>query len=231
MPVQAWEVPASDYKVRFAPRGGRRRTRAAATLRKRIVTAGDSTTRRDTSQQPTWHNWPDFDFRTKLGQYAQVINEGDAGATVADAIAKYSLVTRWAPHTITVLIGINTVRTQVTPDAAALQAELTTLYTKYRQFCAKLVPITITPFSDGTWSAARETVRQTVNAWIMGGAGLGLTAVNIEPAIADNTDPAHPVIASAYSAGDGLHLSAAGGLAVAQEVFAQGFGGVPVPRW
>jgi hypothetical protein len=221
MPALDWEVVASDY----SPFRG-------IVPQLKIVTYGDSTTRRNPGNFPQWHNWPEWDFRRLIGPYARVINTGDSGADLTQLISGFNVSVRvFRPRIVTLLAGLNTVRTQVTPDPVTVEAELTTLYNSCLALNAKVVPITISPWTDGTWDLTREGVRQSVNTWIMGGGGgLGLTGVNIEPYVADTTDPTHPVIAPAYSAGDGLHFNDIGALIVAREVFRQGFAGTRLGR-
>jgi len=217
---QPWEVPVAEYGATRASVG-----------QWRIGCIGNSTTKRGLAF-PTWHNWPEFDLRNRLGAYANVINLGQAGSTISDHITNFVAWSRTrAPFDyVLLLIGLNTVRTQITPDAVAAEAELTSLYTLCDQVSTKLIGVTIAPWTDGTWTLTREGVRQAINTWILaGGGGMLSRSVNIETAVADNSDPNHPVIKPELAA-DGLHFNDAGGLVVAEQVFTQAFGGVPLPR-
>lgn len=193
-----------------------------AARQKRIVCLGNSTTRRNDA---TWHNWPEFDFRYWIGPYARVINKGDPGAVLDELIVGAPLSIRPSfPHFVIVLAGLNDCR-ETTDTAATIQGKLTTIYDYADDFGAVVVPVTITPWNDGFWTAGRETVRQDVNTFIK----TRPNAVDLEPTIADNTDPSHPVLKAQYNQ-DGIHFNFAGSAAVAQQIFLQGFDSTPIGR-
>ena len=75
------------------------------------------------------------------------------------------------------------------------------------KFPARLVGATITPFGgNGYYSVAHEATRQSVNAYIRGGAFD--TFIDFDAAVTDGGNP--PRLLPAYDSGDGLHLNPAG---------------------
>jgi len=193
-----------------------------------IVCLGDSLTKRVNELV----NWPNY-FRPLAGRYANVINAGVSGNYTIDCINRFATdVTPKRPLDVVVWIGINDDKFSVEPgnaDSSVIQANLTSLYNSVKAIGARPIAVTISPWSAGAWTANRETARQAINTWIRG-APLGVTPVDLEPTLADNTVPSHPALLAQYDNGDGLHINQAGATAVAGAISAQAYGGALVTR-
>jgi len=198
------------------------------TLQKQIYCLGDSLTKRGTEQ----NNWPAYDFHNRVGPYANVVNQGVSGNIIQDCINRFQAdVGRYRPHYVVVWIGINDVKFGAESNAAdpsVIQTQLQSLIDSCKAIPAKCIMPTISPWSGGFWNANRETTRGLVNTWIK--ANTGVTPVDLEPTLADNTTPSHPILLAQYDNGDGLHTNAAGALACAAAIHTQSFGGALIPR-
>lgn len=146
-----------------------------------------------------------------------VVAQAGASSSVLISLIQASTVPTEVDESV-VLIGTNDLATLTAAETIAnLQA------------IAGLVPnphfVTILPFGNAVdWTAAKETKRQTINAWIKTQAG----HTDAEATMGDLTDPAQPILKAANDSGDGRHLSPAGNNALAAVIYAQSFSSVPL---
>lgn len=194
---------------------------------KRLSAVGDSITKRTNPIFKLLNaDWPTQDLQRQLGGYCRIDNRGRSGDRLADILARWnSDIAVFRPSYVMILAGLNDVRDGRL--AVDIQTDLATLYSNTRAWGGTPIGLTITPWTDGQWTLARETERQAVNTWINNTANV--VNVNLEPTLADTTDPAHPVLLAQYTS-DQLHLSQAGARAVAGAVFAQAFGSRSISR-
>lgn len=220
MPNKSWESPGpSDEGAQLH----------------NIVSIGDSNT---AFFWPT-EDWTTFGLGRRLGAYVRLINKGISQNTINDMQARFDTdVKPYRPIYVNVMAG--TIDLGQGDTAATVEADLTALYASIRGIGAIPIPITVPPRGGTTnWTAAKETERQAVNAWIVAGTS-GYRGVNIEPYTADYTDPLMPVIIEelrrAYGHSDStppwdlLHINPNGHEIVAREIFRQFFGNRPMPR-
>ena len=209
-------------------------TRASATL----IALGDSTTDGVGSTSNANRRWPDYLARrlqSETGSGALpvgVVNRGISGNRLLgdaantplagkDAIERFErdvLATAGARFLV-ILIGINDIIYSSSPNAA-LADQITNGYrqliTRARARGIRVLGATILPFEGYTWySAARESVRQRVNAWIRN-AGNFDAVLDFDAAV---RDPGRPTrILQARASTDKLHPNDAGYEAMARAV-------------
>jgi lysophospholipase L1-like esterase len=170
----------------------------ATALKTQVYTIGDSMS----------NNTYQSRLRTRLGADWNVVAKGIGGNTVAQMLARFAgdVVTVDAEYVV-IFGGINSVLGNV--SAVNIQADLQAMYSAAKANGSTVVAVTIAPFGGHvSWTAPRQTVVDTVNAWILA------TATDVDFAIDAYTaleDPATPdTLLPAYNSGDSLHLSVAG---------------------
>lgn len=108
---------------------------------------------------------------------------------------------RW----VIIFEGVNDIGAGV--SASTLTSAYGTLISQARGQGLRVYGATITPFgSNGYYTSAHETVRQTVNTYIRGGNFDAF--IDFDAAVRDTSNP--PRLQAAYDSGDGLHLNPAG---------------------
>lgn len=215
-----------------------------------VVAFGDSITDGNGSTPGADRRWPDFLARRFAGDVA-VANAGISGARLlgdrmgVNALARFEQDVLGQPGVaaVVVLIGINDIGWPGSPFAPAERAVTAArLIAGYRQLVAaaharnvRVIGATLPPFEgalqgtpfEGHYSAAKERLRQEVNAWIRDGGAFD--------AVADFDlllrDPARPSrMLAAYDSGDHLHPGDAGYRAMAELVSREMlFGGASAP--
>jgi len=114
--------------------------------------------------------------------------------------------------------GINDITADI--SAATVEASLQALYTAAAATGAQVIACTITPFNgNASYTSGRETVRTTVNAWILSASPTG---VNYKADLSTNLqDPAdHTYLLAANASADDLHHSTIGFALDAATIFA-----------
>ncbi|WP_374584753.1 SGNH/GDSL hydrolase family protein [Pseudoduganella sp.] len=207
----------------------------AGPARRTVVALGDSITDGNGSTPDRNRRWPDqlADLADQAGQAGRVaiVNAGISGARLlADgmgekAIARFQrdVLAQPGVDTVIVLLGINDIGWQgsafapheAPASAAALVAGYRALIAAARAQQVRIVGGTLLPFEgalhgtplEGYHSAAKDRVRQEVNAWIRN-SGEFDAVVDFDLRL---RDPAHPArLLPAYDCGDHLHPSDAG---------------------
>lgn len=199
-----------------------------------VVAFGDSITDGNGSTPGADRRWPDFLAQRFSG--VAVANAGISGARLlgdrmgVNALARFEqdVLSQPGVTSVVVLIGINDIGWPGSPFAPAEPPTTAArLIAGYRQLIAaaharnvRVVGATLPPFEgalqgtpfEGHYSAAKERLRQEVNAWIRAGGAFD--------AVADFDlllrDPARPSrMLAAYDSGDHLHPGDAGYRAMA----------------
>lgn len=154
-----------------------------------------------------------------LGSGWFIRNEGISGNTVAAMLARFASVTaRGDVNYVIVWGGINDIARDV--SAATIQDDLQAMFTAAQAAGVKVVSVNITPFkTSADWSAPRQAVADAVNAWLASGATgidhrVDAFALFEDPAAADT-------LRASFDSGDGLHISAAAEIALADEIAAR----------
>ncbi|MEV0742569.1 SGNH/GDSL hydrolase family protein [Streptomyces sp. NPDC050549] len=196
-----------------------------------VVAFGDSLTDGNGSSRDANHRWPDrLAERLKaLPPYRRlgVLNAGISGNrllrddTGPSALARLDAdaLSRSGVRVLIVMEGINDIKgTPNATDPDAFETAYRTLVTRARAHGIRVIGATLTPYGgNSAYTAAREAVRQTVNAFIRAGAG-GLfdAVVDFDAAVRDPEQPQR--IRPAYDSGDHLHFNDAGMRALADTV-------------
>ncbi|MEU0029884.1 SGNH/GDSL hydrolase family protein [Streptomyces sp. NPDC006335] len=190
-----------------------------------VVAFGDSLTDGKNSTANANARWPDFlnrRLRTALAAGRElprysVVNEGIGGNRVlADARGRplenqagvrrfrRDVLDRPNVKIVVIDLGINDIlRTPGTVDPQQLLAGLRDLVRQAHAHGIKVVGATLMPVGKRTtWTEARESVRQTVNAAIRSGKVYD-AVVDFDRALRDPYDPRR--LASMYDSGDRLH--------------------------
>ena len=119
---------------------------------------------------------------------------------------------------VMVLGGVNDILQNNT--AAQIKTSLENIYNDIIAEGLKVYTVAILPFGGySQWTAAREAVRKSVNAWM---AQSGHEHVNAEPAMSTGS-AARPALTSAFAKADQLHPSLAGSGELAERIYAQAF--------
>ena len=158
-------------------------------------------------------------LRTLLGRGYMVVEVGTGSNTVVQMLARLDAdVINTPADCVVVWGGVNDIAGDAT--AVAIEGNLQSIYTACHTAGLVVVAINITPFKgDGTWTADRQVVLETVNTWI------GATAANVEYVVdmyALLEDPGEAdTLLAAYDSGDHIHLSTAGYNLVASTLYSQ----------
>lgn len=196
-----------------------------------VVAFGDSLTDGNGSTRDTNHRWPDrlAERLAELPSYRRlgVLNAGISGNrllrddTGPSALARLDAdaLSRSGVRVLIVMEGINDIKgTPNATDPDAFETAYRTLVTRAHAHGIRVVGATLTPYGgNGAYTAAREGVRQAVNAFVRAGAG-GLfdAVVDFDAAVRDPEQPQR--IRPAYDSGDHLHFNDAGMRALADTV-------------
>ncbi|MFG3587736.1 SGNH/GDSL hydrolase family protein [Streptomyces sp. NPDC047990] len=194
-----------------------------------VVTLGDSITDGTGSTPDTNRRWPDrladrlsgLPPRQRLG----VLNAGISGNRLLRAGSGPSALdrldadvfSRAGVRTVIVMEGINDIKgTPEERDPRALEDAYRRIVTRAHALGIRVVGATMTPYGGHpAWTAAREAVRQEVNAFVREG-GLFDAVADFDAAVRDPADPYR--IRPAYDPGDHLHFDDAGMRAMADTV-------------
>lgn len=185
----------------------------AVSYQKRIVALGDSITNPGPVMNPYSRS-----LNALLGRHAYIVNAGVGGDTIALINARFTAdVTNNRPQEVIVFCGIN----DITADRTSAQiiADLTALYASCAALGATVRPVTILPFGGhGLWTAARELVRDEVNAFIM----TQPLKTNME-GILDDGNATQPALLNPQYSTDNLHPTDAGHTEMAKQMYAQSY--------
>ncbi|MGW0842903.1 SGNH/GDSL hydrolase family protein [Streptomyces sp. NPDC002787] len=191
-----------------------------------VVALGDSITDGSGSTADTNRRWPDR-LAERLGALPAhrrlgVLNAGISGNRLLrtgvgpSAVDRFDadVLTRTGVRTLIVMEGINDIKgTPEATDPAAFTAAYRGLVDRSHARGIRVVGATLTPYGGhGAYTAARERVRQAVNAAIRG-EGIFDAVVDFDRAVRDPLRPHR--IRPAYDPGDHLHFNDAGMRALA----------------
>lgn len=202
-----------------------------------VVALGDSITDGNGSTPGADRRWPDYLARRLAPHGVAVANAGISGARLlrdgmgvkaADRLERDVLSQPGASHVI-VLLGINDIGWPGSPFAPQeAPARLEDLIQGYRELVAraharglKVTGATLPPFEgalagtpyEGHYSAAKEALRQQLNAWIRSGGAFDAVA-DFDAVLRDPANPRR--LLPAYDSGDHLHPGDAGYQAMAE---------------
>ncbi|MEU2062666.1 SGNH/GDSL hydrolase family protein [Streptomyces sp. NPDC013455] len=190
-----------------------------------VVAFGDSLTDGNGSTPDANHRWPDRLAQRLRWYRVGVLNAGIAGnrllrdGTGPSALARLDAdaLDRAGVRALVVFEGINDIKgTPEAGDVTAYADAYRTLVARAHARGIRVVGVTLTPYGGyGAWTAARESVRQRVNAFIRTGGAFDAVA-DADAAVRDPADPTR--ILPAYDPGDHLHFNDAGMTAVADTV-------------
>ncbi|MBL1084069.1 SGNH/GDSL hydrolase family protein [Streptomyces actinomycinicus] len=190
-----------------------------------IVAFGDSLTDGNGSTPDANRRWPDRLAQRLRRHRLGVLNAGIAGnrllrdGTGPSALARLDAdaLDRAGVRILVVWEGVNDVKgTPQANDAAAYAAAYRAIVARAHARGIRVVGVTLTPFAGySAWTAAREGVRQRVNAFIRTGGAFDAVA-DADAAVRDPADPLR--IRPRYDPGDHLHFNDTGMAAVADVV-------------
>jgi len=183
---------------------------------KAIAILGDSITDGRGSTTNGNDRWPD-DLARRLrasgATKVAVVNAGIGGNAVTSGglgptgLSRYSrdILGQSGVRWVIIFEGVNDIGAGV--SASTLTSAYGTLISQARAQGLRVYGATITPFgSNGYYTPAHETVRQTVNTYIR---GANFDAfIDFDAAVRDTSNP--PRLQAAFDSGDGLHLNPAG---------------------
>jgi lysophospholipase L1-like esterase len=183
---------------------------------KAVAILGDSITDGRGSTTNGNDRWPDALARRLQQSGATnvaVLNQGIGGNAVTTGglgptgLSRFSrdILGQSSVRWVIIFEGVNDIGADV--SASSLTSAYATLIAQARAQNLRVYGATITPFGTNSYyTAARETVRQTVNTYIRSGAFDGF--IDFDAAVRDTSNP--PRLQTAYDSGDGLHLNPAG---------------------
>lgn len=201
-----------------------------------VVAFGDSITDGNGSTPGLDRRWPDLLAQRFGDGGVAVANAGISGARLlgdrmgVNALARFEqdVLSQPGVAAVVVLIGTNDIGWPGSPFAPSERAATAAgLIAGYRQLVAaaharnvRVVGATLPPFKgalqgtpfEGHYSAAKERLRQEVNAWIRSGGAFDAVA-DFDLLLRDPADPARML--PAYDSGDHLHPGDAGYKAMA----------------
>ncbi|MFC9926063.1 GDSL-type esterase/lipase family protein [Streptomyces sp. NPDC127190] len=190
-----------------------------------IVAFGDSLTDGTGSTADTNHRWPDR-LAEELGPHRLgVLNAGIGGNRLLhDGVGPSALtrldadaLNRPGVRVLVVFEGINDIKgSPEASDPAAYADAYRAIAARAHARGIRVVGVTLTPFRGyPAYTAAREAVRQQVNAFIRTGRAFDAVA-DADAAVRDPADPTR--IRPGYDPGDHLHFDDAGMAAIAHTV-------------
>ena len=184
---------------------------------KAVVTLGDSITDGRGSTTNGNNRWPDAfaqRLRTNGLTSVGVLNQGIGGNAVTSgglgptALSRFSrdVLGQSGARWVILFEGVNDIGAG-NVSAASLTSAYDTLIAQAHAQNLRIYGATITPFgSNGYYTAAHESVRQSVNTYIRSGKFDAF--IDFDAAVRDTSNP--PKLQAAYDSGDGLHLNPAG---------------------
>ncbi|MFJ3303692.1 SGNH/GDSL hydrolase family protein [Streptomyces sp. NPDC086549] len=190
-----------------------------------VVAFGDSLTDGNGSTANANHRWPDRLAQRLNGRRLGVLNAGLSGnrllrdGTGPSATARLDAdaLSRAGVRALILLEGINDIKGKPEAnDVAAFEKAYRTIVERAHAHGIRVVGATLTPYGGySAFTAAREKVRQKVNAVIRGG-GVFDAVVDFDAAVRDPAQPQR--IRPGYDPGDHLHFNDAGMRALADTV-------------
>ncbi|MBV9554316.1 MAG: SGNH/GDSL hydrolase family protein [Alphaproteobacteria bacterium] len=190
-----------------------------------VVAVGDSLTDANISTHDGHHSWPSQLARRLVargGRPVAVMNQGLGGNRILHDLRGDSGLKRFdrdvlaqpgVTHAV-IMLGTNDLRNRsAKPEeevtAPQMIAGLKQLALRGRTHGIKMIGCTLTPFWNetflpGAWNARRETVRQTVNAWIRDAGAFG-AVVDFDRALRDPENDLRML--PRFDCGDHLHPS------------------------
>jgi len=194
-----------------------------------VVALGDSLTDGNGSTRDANHRWPDrlAERLAALPSYRRlgVLNAGVSGnRLLRDDVGPSALsrldadaLSRSGVRVLIVLEGINDIKgTPNATDPDAFESAYRTLVSRAHAHGIRVIGATLTPYGGSSgYTAAREAVRQEINAFIRGGGGFD-GVVDFDTAVRDPEQPQR--IRPGYDCGDHLHFNDAGMRALADTV-------------
>ncbi len=192
-------------------------------FQRRIVCVGDSMTKGQTNVS----SYPTRGLSTRLGAYACVINAGVGHDTTADTISRLERdVYSHKPFECFVLVGFNDINNEVA--TSTITANLKTIYSGIAANGGEPWALTVPPFGNHVrWNSTKEAARNDVNDFIR---TAGYPYVDLDPVLADTSDPSRVKLQAAFESNDRLHLTGAANDAIGAALFAKAFRGKPVPQ-
>ncbi|MFF4750227.1 SGNH/GDSL hydrolase family protein [Streptomyces sp. NPDC002514] len=190
-----------------------------------VVAFGDSLTDGTGSTPDADHRWPDR-LAERLGpQRLGVLNAGIAGnrllrdGTGPSALSRLDAdaLSRAGARALIVFEGINDINGKPqADDVRDFEAAYRTIVTRAHAHGIRVVGATLTPYGGhGGFTAAREDLRQRINAFIRTGGAFD-AVVDFDAAVRDPAAPQR--IRPAYDPGDHLHFNDAGMRALADAI-------------
>ncbi|UXY30735.1 SGNH/GDSL hydrolase family protein [Streptomyces sp. HUAS TT20] len=190
-----------------------------------VVAFGDSLTDGNGSTADANHRWPDRLAERLQGRRLGVLNAGIAGnRLLRDGVGPSALsrldadaLSRAGVRALIVLEGINDIKgTPEASDPDAFVDAYREIVTRAHAHGIRVVGVTLTPYAGySAFTAAREAVRQKVNALIRAG-GVFDAVADFDAVVRDPASPER--IRPDYDPGDHLHFNDAGMRALADTV-------------
>ncbi|MEV0178711.1 SGNH/GDSL hydrolase family protein [Streptomyces sp. NPDC050625] len=182
-----------------------------------VVAFGDSLTDGNGSTTDANHRWPDRLAERLQGRRLGVLNAGLAGnRLLRDGVGPSALarldadaLSRAGVRALIVLEGINDIKgSPEASDPVAFVEAYREIVTRAHALGIRVVGATLTPYGGySAFTAAREAVRQKVNALIRTG-GVFDAVVDLDAVVRDPASPER--IRPDYDPGDHLHFNDAG---------------------
>ncbi|MFF4543905.1 SGNH/GDSL hydrolase family protein [Streptomyces sp. NPDC001435] len=182
-----------------------------------VVAFGDSLTDGNGSTTDANHRWPDRLAERLQGRRLGVLNAGIAGnRLLRDGVGPSALsrldadaLSRAGVRALIVLEGINDIKgSPEASDPVAFVEAYREIVTRSHAHGIRVVGATLTPYGGySAFTAAREAVRQKVNALIRTG-GVFDAVVDLDAVVRDPASPER--IRPDYDPGDHLHFNDAG---------------------
>jgi len=148
-----------------------------------------------------------------LLKHRTVYNLGINGAPVSTCATLADGAISSGAGTLVLLCGVNSLGAG---NGNAVLADLVTILNKAKSAGMKVVPVLLTPWATAaTWTAAKQASQDVVNAGLLSWCSAN-GATCVDTSSLGSGSPAS--LLPAYDSGDGLHLSPAGGAALASLV-------------
>lgn len=154
-------------------------------------------------------------LRKRLGDGWVTVDCGVSSQTTYQMVTRLPVhLRRYTPEVLIVLGGTNDI--DLNRRAGTIQANLQAIYSRAKQAGMQVVAITIPPRGNSKdWTAEKQAVLETVNAWIRGAANVACV-----DAYALLKDPDSDCLQSRYDGGDHVHLGGGGYNALADAIYA-----------